>query len=266
MIPIISVIIPCYNHGKYIQEAIDSIQVLKYKDVFEIIVINDGSTDLLTINEVNRIKDSGITVVNQENKGLAYARNKGVELSKGKYILPLDSDNKIIPEVFIEALKIMENENEIDMVYTDAIYFGEKSGAWKVGDFEGIRLVFFNFIDACALIKKDSLVELGGYDENMPSMGNEDWELWVNFFLNNKKVYYLPKCGFYYRVLNDSMSVTMTGPNFDKNRRYIYEKHLELIFKNIELFYKENIKCKKKIEYIEKNKFKAIFKILFGRP
>lgn len=265
MTPILSVIIPCYNHGKYIQEAIDSIQLQKYNDVFEVIVINDGSTDLFTINELNRISELGITVIHQENIGLASARNKGIELSRGKYILPLDSDNKIEPEIFIEAASIMEKEDEIDMVYTDAIFFGEKSGNWKVGNFEGLKLLVTNQIDACTLIRKNILVKLGGYDKNMPGMGNEDWELWVNFFLNKRKVFYLPKAGFYYRVSNDSMSVTTTGPSFDKNRNYIYEKHLELIPKQVEQLYFTYQGLKDKKEYIEKNKFKSVLKILLGK-
>ncbi len=265
MIPLISIVIPCYNHGKYIQEAIDSIQLQKYSDLFEVIIINDGSTDLFTINELNRINEPGITVIHQENKGLASARNKGIELSKGKYILPLDSDNKIVPEVFIEAIAILEKEHEIDMVYTDAIYFGGKSGNWKVGDFDGIILFINNYIDACALIRKSVLQELGGYDKNMPAMGNEDWELWVNFFLKNKKVFYLPKIGFYYRVLSDSMSVTTTGPNFDKNRKYIYEKYLELIPSHIERLHQNCRQINKRLEYIEKNKFKSIVKLLLGK-
>lgn len=266
---LISIVIPCFNHGEYIVDAVNSIQIEKYRDIFEIIVVNDGSTDLYTVSKLKELSGKGVNVIHQENEGLASARNKGIEHSRGKFILPLDSDNRIVPEVFIEAAQIMENDLDIDMIYTDAKYFGERKGNWIIGSFDGIKLLIFNYIDACALIRKKTLVELGYYDKNMPAMGNEDWDLWINFFLNSRKIVYLPKIGFHYRVTNNSMSVTTTRYNFDRNRNYIYEKYIELISKSLKDVYFNFQEVKNEMEslqkYIKNNKLKTILKIIVGR-
>lgn len=269
MRPLITVITPCYNHGLFLEEAISSLNLEKNKDFLELIVINDGSTDEYTLAKLKEFSEKGIRIINQENQGLAAARNIGIEYARGKYILPLDSDNKILPEVFAEAANIMENDASIDLVYTDAFYFGEKNGKWVVGSFDGLKLLAYNYIDACTLIRKETLVHSGGYDRNMPAMGNEDWELWVNFFLNKRKIFYLPKIGFHYRVTHNSMSVTSTRPNAEKNRQYIITKHTGLILNQFDSIIGEIINLKSKINsieyYLRQNKFKSIIKILIGK-
>ena len=269
MTSLISVIIPCFNQGIFLEEAISSLNIHKYTNLFEVIVVNDGSTDAITLTKLSELSSRGIQILNQDNLGLAAARNAGVQHSKCKYVLPLDCDNKIVPEIFIEAAKLMEQNAGIDMVYTDAYYFGQREGEWVVGPFDGKKLLFDNYVDACTLIRKSTLLELGMYETEMPFMGHEDWELWVNFYLNNKHIVYLPKKGFYYRVRQDSMSVTSSNPNRDKNKLYIYLKHPDLIAKKIySLEYDIDIlnkKIKSFEHYIKNRKVKAILKIILGR-
>src|SRR5688572_23321549 len=127
--PLISVVIPCFNHGHFIAEAITSVQQDKYQE-FEIIVVDDGSTDD-TASVVKNFAE--VKYIYQENRGLAAARNYGIHHARGRYILPLDSDNKIIPEVFLEAAEKMNDDEVIDAVYTNAHYFGDKEDEWIVG-------------------------------------------------------------------------------------------------------------------------------------
>jgi len=100
---LISIITACYNQGNFLKEAFASIELEKHKNVFEHIVINDGSTDPETIEILREFENRGVKVIHQQNKGLGAARNAGIKISKGKYILPLDCDNKIEPSVMIEA-------------------------------------------------------------------------------------------------------------------------------------------------------------------
>jgi glycosyltransferase involved in cell wall biosynthesis len=212
-----------------LKEAFASIELEKHKDVFEHIVINDGSTDKETIEILKDFEKLGVKVIHQQNKGLGAARNAGVRIAQGKYILPFDCDNKIETKVMIEAAQKMERNENINVVYTDAKYFGTKNGDWIVGKFSIPQLLFCNFIDACALIRKSILDTDNCYDSDMPAMGHEDWELWVRIGLTKNGFYYLRKIGFYYRVREDSMSATISNPNFIKNRQYIYNKHATLI-------------------------------------
>ena len=163
---ILSIIIPCYNHGRYLREAVQSIAdytTTPYQ--YEIIIVNDGSTDLQTIETLNQLNAEGYAIINQTNKGLGAARNTGIQSAKGKYILPLDSDNKINNVYLTKAIDVMEKNKSIAVVYGDAAYFGEKAGQWKMGGFNLQKLMLGNYIDACAVIRKEVLDGLGGYDE-----------------------------------------------------------------------------------------------------
>ncbi len=124
---LISLITPCYNHGKYIDEAIASIPYNKLNCEIEHIIINDGSTDPFTLKKLNQLGENGYNVIHQENMGLATARNNGIKMAKGKYILPLDSDNKLNENYFTKAVKVLENNETIDVVYGDSIFFGEEN-------------------------------------------------------------------------------------------------------------------------------------------
>jgi len=75
---LLSVVIPCYNHGEYLLEAIASVEAC-LDPVYEIVIVNDGSTDPLTLNVMRHLTDQGYFVLNQENQGLATARNNGIE-------------------------------------------------------------------------------------------------------------------------------------------------------------------------------------------
>jgi len=225
-LPLISIIIPCYNHGIYLDEAIASIHLEKYAGRFEVILVNDGSTDAFTNQKVQEIALRGdIKVINQKNQGLAKARNNAIAAAAGDFILPLDSDNHLVPEVFLEALDVMLNDEDIWAVYTDAIRFGDRNDYWAVGAPDAYQLCHLNYIDACALIRK-KVFDAFPYDPQMPGMGNEDWELWVRIILSGKQLHYLAKPGFEYRWVHaGSMSINSTIPKYNLNKQYIFNKH-----------------------------------------
>ena len=87
--PLVSVIVPCYNMGLYIEETLNSVLSSSYSNI-EIIVVNDGSEDVNTIKVLSKISNEKIKIINKENGGLVSARNIGVESSSGEIILPLD--------------------------------------------------------------------------------------------------------------------------------------------------------------------------------
>lgn len=205
MKPILTIIIPCYNQGHYLGECIGSFKDF-LNDSVEVIIINDGSTSTDTIAQIKNFEDKGYTIIHQENKGLAEARNTGIRYAKGKYILPLDSDNKIRMAIVEKAIKIMESDNSISVLYGDAEYFGEKKGRWEVGTFNLQKLMIANYIDACALIRKSVFEEFGGYDANMKYSGWEDWEFWLRISFHSCKMLYTQDVFFEYRVLSTSMS------------------------------------------------------------
>jgi len=226
--PLVSVIIPCYNHGAYLEAAINSIPVVEYP-LIEVIVVNDGSKDANTISVLEKVSNSGVKVIHQENSGLANARNTGIRNSLGKYILPLDSDNELLLPYFSVGVAMMEQNENIDVIYGDPIFFGSENGLRKVADFNLQSLITGNFIDACALIRKESLLKVGAYDEKMPFMGIEDWDLWLNLAFNGFKFHHISEPSFKYRVLANSMIKKDTAPNYHKLRKYLQRKYSQYI-------------------------------------
>ncbi|MGO4876831.1 glycosyltransferase family 2 protein [Pedobacter psychrotolerans] len=231
---ILSVIIPCYNHGQYIQDAIDS--VLTYNDQpIEIIIVDDGSTDICTINKMKELKSLGYHVIQQENSGLAKARNIGIKQATGKYILPLDADNKIKADYIRKALPLLES-NECDIVYAKPFFFGEVTDDREFSShvFVGTDLIFGNYIDACAAFKKEVWINNGGYDDKMPYQGVEDWEFWLNSYFNGFRFFFIDETLFEYRILKNSMIVEVFTQNrYEQCHQYIFNKHFTKIKENL---------------------------------
>lgn len=225
MTPKISIIIPCYNHGQYIREAISSVEKCTDKDLYEMIIVNDGSTDAFTIEEMGRLANEGYHVINQVNQGLGRTRNNGIKAARGQYILPLDSDNRICPEYIYEGIKILDAHPEIAMVYGDAKYFGDITGKHVVGEFNLQNMMVENHIDACAVYRKSVWEAVGGYDEKMPIMGYEDWDMWMNMTFKNYKFRYVSEILFDYRVLGNSMLRSISVSNKKRLFKYMDEKY-----------------------------------------
>ena len=223
--PRISIIIPCYNQGHYLEDALQSVWQYEDKSIYEIIIVNDGSTEALTLNKLKELSDKGCNIINQSNKGLGAARNTGVKAATGEYVLPLDSDNKIRPEYISESIKLLDGDPTLDVVYGNAEYFGEKAGVWESGDFNLQRLMIENYIDACVVYRKSTWEKLGGYDEKMPVMGYEDWDFWLQIAFRNGKFKYVNKVMFDYRYAAKSMIRSVQSDKFSMINEYMEKKH-----------------------------------------
>jgi glycosyltransferase involved in cell wall biosynthesis len=225
MTPIISIIIPCYNQGHYLNEALESVALCNDKDIYEAIIVNDGSTDSNTLNVLKELETKGFNIINQVNKGLGSARNAGIRAAKGKYILPLDCDNKIKPEYIYEGIRLLDEDSTLDVVHGNAEYFGEKTGILESGNLNLQRLMIENYIDACAVFRKSAWEKLGGYDENMPVMGYEDWDLWLRIAFQGGNFAYVNKILFSYRYTAKSMIHTIQKDKLTKVFEYMEKKH-----------------------------------------
>ena len=125
--PTISIIIPCFNDGHYLLEAIQSVATIQ-NGKNEIIVVNDGSSEQSTIDTLADLENLGHRVIHQENAGPGRARNHGISLARGRYILPLDADNRLLPEGVDSAVQMLEQDSTIDVAYGDVEFFDGKTG------------------------------------------------------------------------------------------------------------------------------------------
>jgi hypothetical protein len=225
----ISIIIPCFNHGSYLREALAS--VADYTgDNHEIIIINDGSTKPETLQTLAELSQQGYQVINQANHGLAHARNTGIAAARGRYILPLDADNKIRPIYITRGVEVLDQFPEVGIVYGDVAYFGEQNLVWALPDFDLDRLMLGNFIDACAVFRKQVWRDCGGYDQHMPDrLGYEDWDFWLGAAEQGWQFYHLDTVTYDYRVRSDSMVQQCKLPqNQQRLVHYICQKHASL--------------------------------------
>lgn len=225
--PLISVVIPCYNQGTLLLEALESLESCD-PGLFETIIVNDGSTDEDSNLIIKGLDQSKYTVIWQPNDGLGNARNKGISRAKGTYILPLDADNKIRPNYMAKSLDILQSNPNVAVVYGDMALFGAKTGVIAPGAFNLQKLMLGNFIDACAVIRKSVLDEVGCYD-SMKIMGYEDWDLWLRIAFKGHQFHYLNEVVFDYRVLPNSM---MRSLNADIKKQNEIEAYLINKFRN----------------------------------
>src|SRR5437667_4287817 len=214
----VSIVIPCYNDGAMLREALASVEQARNANVVEVIIVDDGSSEAETSRILNEAAEAGYCVVHQSNRGQSAARNAGIRFAKGEFILPLDSDNRLRDVYLNEGVFLLKNNPNIGVIYTDAEYVGERTGRWHVKNFNLLSLIRANFIDACALYRKKLWEEVGGYDEQMPWMGLEDWDFWLRVSSHGGRFVHLPKIGFDYRVRRDSMIVKTIGVDFRVQR------------------------------------------------
>jgi glycosyltransferase involved in cell wall biosynthesis len=226
--PDISIVIPCYNDGKTLVDCLDSIPFKNDKYAIEVIVVDDGSDDPETINILPTFSPD-IKVVHQAHQGVTYARNTGIELAKGKYILPLDADNKITPDFIAKSIDILNKNAEISIVYTDAFLFGEEEGIRKTGEFNINKLLKGNYIDTCAVFRKEVWDRAGGYDNDLNGLAYEDWEFWLNAYTMGFKFFYISEPLYYYRTKVKSRNKGGINPEIRYNTvLHIVHKHQKL--------------------------------------
>lgn len=266
----VAIVIPCFNDGRYLREAIESTRSLRDDGMAEVIIVNDGSTDGQTIELMAQLQRENWKVISQSNLGLAEARNVGIRSSSAEFILPLDSDNMIIPAFVYSAIELLKNNAAIDIVYSDCEHFGNSNFFKTVGEFDPCKLINDNYIDACAVYRRTVWQELNGYDGKLPHMGGEDWDFWIGAIMKRKKFHYLPIQGFRYRVRSNSLLHAITDEKGEENRQYIYTKHNFQLMDSIRMNYGGDVeKFKQKyfrqLESLNTRRIRNIVKLLIGK-
>lgn len=230
--PLVSVVIPCYNHEKFLKSTVESVFSSSYPNL-EVIIVDDGSTDRsLQVAMELKSRFDEIYVISQENSGPSVARNNGIERAKGRYILPLDADDLISTNYIEEAVRILESNPNVKVVYAEAEKFGAVNKKWKLKSFSHYKLALDNMIYVSALYRKEEWLRVGGYSDSKV-LCREDWEFWIKVLKDGGEVEKLPFTGFYYRILPNSRRKSMTRKQkreeielLNKKHKDFFEKHL----------------------------------------
>ena len=228
MTNLISVVVTCYNHEKYIEQCLRSIFKQIYRNI-ELIVLDDGSTDYSPeiIQEVLKESPFMTTFESHENIGVVRTRNKGLNLLNGDYFLFVDSDD-FLDDRYVEELYDCAINHQADIVYCDLFNFEKNEVYLKAQEFELHSLLVSNYISNCSLIKK-AILKGTYYDETLSGKKLEDYDFFLNLIINNgAKAVYQPNTKLNYRVFEkDSISKR-------DSVRYHYEIYLEVLEKYLD--------------------------------
>lgn len=227
----VSVVIPCFNQGQFVDEAVCSVLAQSFQD-FEIIVVNDGSTDPRTIELLGSYSRSKTRVITTDNQGLAAARNNGIAEAKGKYILPLDADDRIEQDYMAKAVALLEEHPEVGIAYCKARLFGVVETEWVMPEYSLEKMLVDNVIFCSAFFRKEDWLEVGGYDPGMV-YGWEDYEFWLSLLERGRSVIRIPETLFCYRVASDSMVRSKEKWQKVEMFKRIYRRHQKLFSDNI---------------------------------
>lgn len=226
-LPLISVIVPCYNHGVYLYECLNSVTAQTYHPL-EIIVIDDGSEDAYTRDVLEVLgRDKRLTVIRQPNRGPSAARNRAIGLAKGRYILPVDADNYLAPNA-IESLHavIRTAPDNVKFVYQNQQFFGNRTDYAVQPSYNLYSLLQDNYCDTCALIDRSVFDEGIHFCEEI-GLGHEDWD----FFLQLAERGYVgrpcPTKSLFYRKQGFTRSDSVSF-NFGRFQEQMWELHPDL--------------------------------------
>ena len=246
----ISIIIPCYNEAVYISQSIDSAFQQTYRNI-EIIVVDDGS-DEKTKFELKKNESKITHLIIQENIGASAARNAGIEIAKGEFILTLDGDDYFEPDFCSRAVEEMDEKEEKKIVTCYAERFNESGVIDIIKPQPGELKDFLKYNHALgnALFRKNHFERVGGYDEKM-NRGYEDWEFYIRLMKDGGRSVVIPEPLFHYRQKSESNSTRANKIKYDL-LRYIYMKHKELYVHHYEEFVSHLLSRLKVVEAAER--------------
>lgn len=233
--PKVSIIIPCYNVEKYIEECLDSINSQTYNNL-EIICVDDGSTDdTLSILKAFESAYPDITIIHQINRGLSEARNTGIRLATGDYIVFIDSDDFIEPDTIEKCIKAFNtydidcviygarafaNDNKVDFTYMDSL------NLWLKNKYSSLSKVDYETVYRTSTTvwnKMFKLKHIKGKIEFIPNLIYEDSYFTPRLLHSFKNVYFIDGVQYHYRIRSNSIiSDTDKNKDFDKAMHCLY--------------------------------------------
>lgn len=203
----ISVLVPCFNDGAYLADAIASVRAQTCQD-FEIVIVDDGSTDPATRSAVDALAGPGVRVLRTANRGLPAARNHAAAHASGGIFCALDADDRLAPEWFEKALAVLDSRPDVSFVSHWLETFGDERWTWTPERCDLPSLLARNAVNGAALVRREAFEQAGGYDETMRE-GCEDWDFWLRLVERGHQGHIIPEVLFFYRRRAESMSRVM---------------------------------------------------------
>jgi hypothetical protein len=210
--PAITVVVPVFNLGRYLPEAIESVLAQTFQD-FELIVMDDGSTDEYTCLLLDHWPWPRARLLRQANQGVAAARNNAIAAGAGRYVCCLDADDRLRPPYFEHATAVLDADPGLGLVSGHMqIFDGEETliapAVCRLPD-----LLAQNQIFQPSLFRRSAWQAAGGYYPGFGVSGIEDWDLWIRLLALGLRCAILPEVIFEYRSLPNSMASRLADPD-----------------------------------------------------
>jgi glycosyltransferase involved in cell wall biosynthesis len=249
--PLLSVVIPYFNMGAYIDETITSILNSSYKNI-EIILVNDGSTDPATNEVLNRIGEhQAIRVIHQQNSGVAAARNNGIASAQGEIIALLDADDLVASTYYQKAVELLKRFDNVGFIGCWTEFFNESGMVdhWITHNPEPPLFFILNTINTQAIVVKKAALEKYGLHDSSLNMMLDDWESAINMLAHGIRGIVIPEFLFRYRIRRNSVYHShadrwiksyqaIITKHFDNLQEYSKDLLLLLIANGPNIFYK----------------------------
>jgi|SRR5499426_1587707 len=234
MTPRVSIVMPVFNAGRWLPQALASVAAQTYRD-FELVVVDDGSTEPRTRELLDEAaRRPGVTVHRTENRGPSHARNLAIERARGAYILPLDADDYLAPAFLEKTVPLLDDDPELGVAYTWVGLVGGHHGIWRTGGFTVRELLVRCTLHVASLYRRELWRDVGGYDPRFVE-SSEDWDLWLGAAARGWRGRCVPELLVYYRRSATSRERHARQPAISARlMRALVEKHRTLYEANLE--------------------------------
>ena len=222
-----SVVVPCFNYGRYLAEAVESVLTQTLLDL-EVIIVDDGSTDdTATVAQalIGRHSDRAIRLISQANSGSpGAARNAGIAAARAQYVLCLTPTTRCAPITWRRAWRPWTPTRNAAIAYGDYQLFGESQELFQAPTWDTRTELEFNFVGAASLFRRVAWEQVGGYD---CEIGYEDWDFWLGCIEHGWTGVKAPGALWYYRVHGDGVYAGHVRDDSEIKARIVL-KHAEL--------------------------------------
>jgi GT2 family glycosyltransferase len=217
----VSIVIPCHDDGEPLMFAVASAE-RNAPEAAELIVVEDGSRQAHTIEILQVLHRAGYHVIDQYDACHAAARNLGIREARGRYLLPLDAYDRLQPDFVQAAVRVLDAEPEVGVVYGGRYELGVRASPVEVPEFDLDGLLQADYSGACPLFRREVWAGCGGFDGKMPTAGWENWDLCLDAAERGWRVHQLAG-------MNAVKAVTPPQAEVGESlRNYLFAKHRDL--------------------------------------
>jgi glycosyltransferase involved in cell wall biosynthesis len=235
--PTATIVIPCYNHGRFVADAAASALEQTGADI-RVVVVDDGSDDGVTPQACDELAErfgEHVRVIHQTNTGLPGARNRGAAEARTEYLAFLDADDTIDPDFVRKLADAIElaADPAVSHAYCQETLTDRAHGTWRVPDWDPELLLITNLHPVTCLVRRDVFEALGGFDASM-TRGYEDWEFWVRCAANRYRAVRVAEPLFFWRRHSQDTMIHDAVTRHDQLYAQIIERHRDLYERSFE--------------------------------